>query len=76
MRAPAGSNVAAILGPRKLEAEVAMMSSVSGVATGLAWMPVGGDSDSFARDAWLQRRCVRCNMSYVAGVEPLFDRCQ
>jgi ATP-dependent Lon protease len=33
----------AILGPRKFEAEVAMRSSVPGVATGLAWTPVGGD---------------------------------
>jgi len=36
-------DLAAILGPRKFEAEVAMMSGVSGVATGLAWTPVGGD---------------------------------
>jgi ATP-dependent Lon protease len=36
-------DLAAILGPRKFEADVAMMSSVSGVATGLAWTPVGGD---------------------------------
>jgi len=36
-------DLAAILGPRKFEAEVAMRSSVSGVATGLAWTPVGGD---------------------------------
>jgi ATP-dependent Lon protease len=33
----------AILGPRKFEAEVAMRSAVPGVATGLAWTPVGGD---------------------------------
>jgi ATP-dependent Lon protease len=32
-----------ILGPRKFEAEVAMRGGVSGVATGLAWTPVGGD---------------------------------
>jgi ATP-dependent Lon protease len=32
-----------ILGPRKFEAEVAMRTSVPGVATGLAWTPVGGD---------------------------------
>jgi ATP-dependent Lon protease len=37
------SAVAAILGPRKFEAEVAMHVSVPGVATGLAWTPVGGD---------------------------------
>ena len=33
----------AILGPRKFEAEVAMQKPVPGVATGLAWTPVGGD---------------------------------
>jgi ATP-dependent Lon protease len=33
----------AILGPRKFEAEVAMRSGIPGVATGLAWTPVGGD---------------------------------
>jgi ATP-dependent Lon protease len=32
-----------ILGPRKFEAEVAMRTGVPGVATGLAWTPVGGD---------------------------------
>jgi ATP-dependent Lon protease len=32
-----------ILGPRKFENEVAMRTSVPGVATGLAWTPVGGD---------------------------------
>jgi ATP-dependent Lon protease len=37
------ADLAAILGPRKFEAEVAMRSGVSGVATGLAWTPVGGD---------------------------------
>jgi ATP-dependent Lon protease len=36
-------DLAAILGPGKFEAEVAMRSSVPGVATGLAWTPVGGD---------------------------------
>jgi ATP-dependent Lon protease len=36
-------DLAAILGPRKFEAEVAMRGGVSGVATGLAWTPVGGD---------------------------------
>jgi ATP-dependent Lon protease len=36
-------DLAAILGPRKFEAEVAMRTSVPGVATGLAWTPVGGD---------------------------------
>ena len=39
----AAGDVAAILGPRKFEAEVAMHTSVPGVATGLAWTPVGGD---------------------------------
>jgi ATP-dependent Lon protease len=32
-----------ILGPRKFESEVAERTSVPGVATGLAWTPVGGD---------------------------------
>lgn len=32
-----------ILGPRRFESEVAMRTSVPGVATGLAWTPVGGD---------------------------------
>jgi ATP-dependent Lon protease len=36
-------DLAAMLGPRKFEAEVAMRSGVPGVATGLAWTPVGGD---------------------------------
>jgi ATP-dependent Lon protease len=33
----------AILGPRKFESELAMRTSLPGVATGLAWTPVGGD---------------------------------
>ena len=33
----------AILGPRRFEGEVAMRTSVPGVATGLAWTPVGGE---------------------------------
>ena len=33
----------AILGPRRFENEVAMRTSLPGVATGLAWTPVGGD---------------------------------
>ncbi len=32
-----------ILGARKFESEVAMRTSIPGVATGLAWTPVGGD---------------------------------
>jgi ATP-dependent Lon protease len=36
-------DAAGILGPRKFEAEVAMRTAVPGVATGLAWTPVGGD---------------------------------
>jgi ATP-dependent Lon protease len=32
-----------ILGPKKFESEIAMRTSVPGVATGLAWTPVGGD---------------------------------
>jgi ATP-dependent Lon protease len=37
------SDVAAILGPRKFESEIGMRSGLPGVATGLAWTPVGGD---------------------------------
>jgi ATP-dependent Lon protease len=33
----------AILGPVQFESELAMRTSVPGVATGLAWTPVGGD---------------------------------
>ncbi len=33
----------AILGPSRFESEVAMRTSVPGVATGLAWTPTGGD---------------------------------
>ena len=36
-------DLAAILGPRRFENEVAMRAGVPGVATGLAWTPVGGD---------------------------------
>ena len=36
-------DLAGILGPRRFEAEVAMASGIPGVATGLAWTPVGGD---------------------------------
>jgi ATP-dependent Lon protease len=32
-----------ILGPKRFEQEVAMRTSVPGVATGLAWTPAGGD---------------------------------
>ena len=32
-----------ILGPRKFESEVRLRTSIPGVATGLAWTPVGGD---------------------------------
>jgi ATP-dependent Lon protease len=32
-----------LLGPLRFEGEVAMRTSVPGVATGLAWTPVGGD---------------------------------
>jgi len=38
-----GEALAAILGPRRFENEVAMRTSVPGVVTGLAWTPVGGD---------------------------------
>ncbi len=37
------ADVGAILGPRRFEAEVAMRAGIPGVATGLAWTPVGGD---------------------------------
>jgi ATP-dependent Lon protease len=39
----APEDLAAILGPQQFENEVAMRTSVPGVATGLAWTPVGGD---------------------------------
>ncbi len=32
-----------LLGPKKFESELAMRTSMPGVATGLAWTPVGGD---------------------------------
>jgi ATP-dependent Lon protease len=37
------AELAAILGPLRFEAEVAMRAGIPGVATGLAWTPVGGD---------------------------------
>jgi ATP-dependent Lon protease len=37
------ASIAAVLGPARFEKEVAMRSAVPGVATGLAWTPVGGD---------------------------------
>jgi ATP-dependent Lon protease len=39
----ATGDLAAILGPPRFENEVAMRTSIPGVATGLAWTPVGGD---------------------------------
>ncbi|HJV74441.1 MAG TPA: endopeptidase La [Noviherbaspirillum sp.] len=36
-------DLAEILGPKKFESEIAMRTSLPGVATGLAWTPVGGD---------------------------------
>jgi ATP-dependent Lon protease len=39
----ATEDLAAILGPPRFENEVAMRTSIPGVATGLAWTPVGGD---------------------------------
>jgi ATP-dependent Lon protease len=36
-------DLAAILGPRRFESELAQRTAVPGVATGLAWTPVGGD---------------------------------
>jgi ATP-dependent Lon protease len=37
------TDLGSILGPAQFESEVAMRTSVPGVATGLAWTPVGGD---------------------------------
>ena len=37
------ADLAVILGPPQFEDEVAMRTSIPGVATGLAWTPVGGD---------------------------------
>jgi ATP-dependent Lon protease len=42
MRIEAG-DLPSIIGPHRFENEVAMRTSVPGVATGLAWTPVGGD---------------------------------
>jgi ATP-dependent Lon protease len=39
----ARDDLTAILGPPRFESETAMRTSVPGVATGLAWTPVGGD---------------------------------
>jgi ATP-dependent Lon protease len=39
----ASDDIAAILGAPPFESELAMRTSVPGVATGLAWTPVGGD---------------------------------
>jgi ATP-dependent Lon protease len=39
----ARENIADILGAPQFESELAMRTSVPGVATGLAWTPVGGD---------------------------------
>jgi ATP-dependent Lon protease len=36
-------DLAVVLGPPQFESELAMRTSVPGVATGLAWTPVGGD---------------------------------
>jgi ATP-dependent Lon protease len=38
-----GGDLEAILGPTKFEHETALRASLPGVATGLAWTPVGGD---------------------------------
>jgi ATP-dependent Lon protease len=37
------SDLGEILGPQKFESEVALRAGMTGVATGLAWTPVGGD---------------------------------
>ena len=39
----ASNDLLSILGPPQFESELAMRTSVPGVATGLAWTPVGGD---------------------------------
>ena len=39
----APKDLAAILGPPRFEGEIALRTSIPGVATGLAWTPVGGD---------------------------------
>lgn len=39
----AAQDLAAILGPCRFESEVALRTPLPGVATGLAWTPVGGD---------------------------------
>jgi ATP-dependent Lon protease len=39
----AATDLHAVLGPKHFEAEVAMRTDIPGVATGLAWTPVGGD---------------------------------
>jgi ATP-dependent Lon protease len=36
-------DVSSILGPRRFDADIAQHASIPGVATGLAWTPVGGD---------------------------------
>jgi ATP-dependent Lon protease len=38
-----GKEIATILGQPRFESEIAMRTSIPGVATGLAWTPVGGD---------------------------------
>jgi ATP-dependent Lon protease len=37
------ADLQAIVGPARFESEIAMRTSLPGVATGLAWTPVGGD---------------------------------
>jgi ATP-dependent Lon protease len=39
----AAKDIAALLGQPRFESEIAMRTSIPGVATGLAWTPVGGD---------------------------------
>jgi ATP-dependent Lon protease len=39
----APKDLSAILGPPRFEGEIALRTSIPGVATGLAWTPVGGD---------------------------------
>jgi ATP-dependent Lon protease len=63
----------AILGPKRFEPEIAMRTSVPGVATGLAWTPAGGypvrgsDRHSGPRQADPHRPVGRCDEGERAG---------
>jgi ATP-dependent Lon protease len=43
LRIIGAADIPAILGPRRFEREIALRTSLPGVATGLAWTPAGGD---------------------------------